>query len=230
MMNAPFLLHRQSARTMRILSATLVCALCSCTNLKDDRQRTRTEGTVAGAAAGAALGAGAGALLHKGNRGAGALGGAAAGALVGGLAGRAVGENVAEKKAAYTQQESALDSRLALLQRQIQSRKQYNAKLRAAISARQRQLTAVLASDRSAGPTVQEFDLRTSINSQVGKIDQTARSWQETIDAHKAVLKGAAADARGTELGEQINRLGEERGELLRQRGQLISINDQLKK
>ncbi len=209
-------------------TATLILSLAACTNIKDDSQRTRTEGALTGAAAGAALGAGAGALLKKNKQG--ALAGAAAGALVGGLAGAAVGDSVAKKKEGYAQQESALDSQLAGLNRQIEGRKAYNEKLREVVAAKEQQLTTVLALDRSSGPTVQEFDLRTSVNAKVGEIDRAARSWQETIDAHKAVLKGASADARGPELEAEINRLTEERTELLRQRAKLISINEKLPK
>ena len=204
----------------------LIVSLTGCTNIKNDRQRTQTEGALAGAAAGAALGAGVGALLKKNRQG--ALAGAAAGALVGGLAGAAVGTSVANKKEGYAQQESNLDSQLAHLNRQIESRKSYNAKLRDAVAAKEQQLAAVLASDRTAGLTVQEFDLRTSVNSKIREIDRAERSWQEAIEAHKRVLKGASADPRGPELETEINRLSEERAELLRQRTRLSAINGKL--
>jgi hypothetical protein len=227
-MNAYFLSQRLRTQAHAVLTTALISALAACTNIKDDSQRTRTEGALTGAAAGAALGAGAGALLKKNKQG--ALAGAAAGALAGGLVGAAAGDSVAKKKEGYAQQESALDSQLSGLNRQIEGRKEYNAKLREVVSAKEQQLAAVLALDRSAGPTVQEFELRTSINSKVGEVDRAARSWQETIDAHKSVLKGASADARGPELEAEINRLTEERTELLRQRAKLVSINDKLPK
>jgi uncharacterized membrane protein len=224
--HSPF--RRSHAEVQTVVTALLLGALSACTNIKDDSQRTRTEGALTGAAAGAALGAGAGALLKK-NAG-GAAAGAAAGALVGGLAGAAVGDAAAKKKEGYAQQESALDSQLVGLNGQIEGRKAYNAKLREQLATRETQLAAVLASDRSAGPTVQEFDLRTSINAKVAEVDRAARSWQETIDAHKAVLKAAGTDPRGPELETEINRLAEERAELLRQRARLISINEKLGK
>lgn len=225
-MNDYFLPRRVYSRVQVPLAATVLAALASCTNIQNDSQRTRTEGAVTGAVAGAAVGAAAGALIKKDARG--AVAGAAVGALAGGLAGAAVGDSVAQKKEGYAQQESALDSQLAGLNRQIEGRRQYNAKLRELVSAKEQQLASVLKSDRSVGPTVQEFDLRTSIISKVGEIDRAARSWQETIDAHKAVVKGASADPRGPELEAEVNRLAEERAELLRQRGRLISITDQL--
>lgn len=198
-MNITLLSWTACAQTAVVLTAALMASLSGCTNIKDDSQRTRTEGALTGAA-------------------------------VGGLAGAAAGDSVAKKKEGYARQESALDSQLAGLNRQIEARQKYNAGVREFVSARERQLATVLASDRSEGLTVAEFDLRTSVNAEVGKVDRTARSWQETIDAHRAVLKGASADARGPELEAEITRLTAERTELLRQRARLISINEKLAK
>jgi hypothetical protein len=227
-MNAYSFPRQVRERVAVLMTATLLMSLTGCTNIKDDSQRTRTDGAVTGAAAGAAVGAGAGALLKKNKEG--ALAGAAAGALVGGVAGAAVGDSVAAKKEGYVKKESALDSQLAGLNRQIEGRRTYNAKLREVITVKEQQLATVLASDRSSGPTAEEFDLRTSLTSKISEVDRAARSWQETIDAHKAVLKAASADARGPELEAEISRLAEERTELLRQRARLISINDKLAK
>ena len=210
------------------VTAMLLVSFAGCANIKNDSQRTRTEGALTGAAAGAAVGAGVGALVKK-NAG-GALAGAAAGAAVGALAGAAVGDAQAKKKEGYAQKESALDSQLTGLNRQIDSRRAYNSKLRDLVTAKEQQLAAVLASDRSAGPGAQEFDLRTSVASKIGEIDRADRSWQETIDAHKTVLSKASGDSRGPELEAEINRLSEERTELLRQRARLISINEKLDK
>jgi chromosome segregation ATPase len=205
----------------------LIPLLSGCTNIKNDSDRTRTEGAVTGAAAGAALGAGAGALLKKGKPGAIAAG-AAAGAAAGGLAGAAYGNSVAIKKEGYAEQESALDAQLAGLRNQITNRQALNEKLRASVAEKEQKLQTVLASDRSAGPTVEEFDLRTSINAQLGRLDREARSWQETIDAHKTVLNKAGSDPRSGELQVQIDKLAEQRAELLRQRERLSAITAKL--
>lgn len=216
-----------SRRMQVLLTALLAGALSGCTNIQDDGTRTRTEGAMAGAAAGAAVGAGVGALAKKGKPEA-IAGGAAAGALVGGLAGAAYGDSVAKKKEGYAQQETTLEGQLTGLQRQIASRQAYNEKLAATITAKEQQLQAVLAADRSAGPTVQEFDLRTSVNSQLSQIARDSRSWKETIAAHKAVLEKAGADPRKSELQAEIDHLSEQQSELLRQRARLISINEKL--
>ena len=88
-MNPYFSPRQVYARVQVPVAAALLLALASCTNIKNDRQRTQTEGALVGAAGGAAIGAAAGALIKKDARGA-AIG-AAAGALVGGLAGAAAG-------------------------------------------------------------------------------------------------------------------------------------------
>jgi hypothetical protein len=149
--------------------------------------------------------------------------------VVGAAAGAAVGNAVANKKAGYAAKESALDSQLTGLRQQIAGLRTYNDNLRALIAAKDKQLATILASDRSEGPTVQEFDLRTSINTKLTEIDGRARSWQETIDAHKAVLKKATDDPHSTELQQEIDTLAEQRAEMLRQRASLAAIPDKLK-
>jgi outer membrane lipoprotein SlyB len=215
-------------QTKALWTAVLLASVTACTNIKNDSDRTRTEGAVTGAAAGAALGAGAGALLKKTPGGAAA--GAAAGALVGGVAGEAYGNSVARKKEGYAAKESALDSEISGLQHQVAARRAYNEKLRSLIADKQKQLATVLASDRSVGPTVVEFDLRTSILTKLEEIDREAKSWQETIDAHKAVLKKSADDPHNADLQKAVDDLTEQRSELLRQRADLAGINDKLKK
>ncbi|HEY3899105.1 MAG TPA: hypothetical protein VGM54_10855 [Chthoniobacter sp.] len=214
-------------RTQFFWTTVLVGSLGACTNIKDDRTRTQTEGAVAGAAVGAAAAAGTAAALKKGAGTTAAAG--AAGAVAGGLAGAAVGTAVANKKAGYASQESALDSQLSGLRQQIAAVREYNDGLKSIIASKEQQLATVLASDRSQGPTVQEFDLRTTINTKVTEIDSRARSWQETIDAHKAVLKKAAEDPHSADLQKEIDELTEQRAEMLRQRDKLAAIPDKLK-
>jgi hypothetical protein len=126
--------------------------------------------------------------------------------------------------------ENALEAQLSGLRQQIAARRAYIEKVRDFAAAKEQQLAAVLASDRSAGPSVQEFDLRTSINSKLGEIDGAARSWQETIDAHKTVLQKAGDDPHAADLQTEINQFSEVRAELLRQRARLTGIIDKLKR
>jgi len=111
-----------------ILTAVLVCApLFSCTNIKDDEARTKTEGTLTGAGAGAVVGAVVGALLD-GKRG--AARGAALGAAVGGVAGYAVGSHVANEKAKYASREEWLDACLAQAGKTRRETEEANERLR----------------------------------------------------------------------------------------------------
>ena len=215
-------------RTQFFWTTLLVGSMGACSNIKNDRTRTQTEGAVAGAAIGAAAAAGTAAALKKGAGTAAAAG--AAGAVVGGLAGAAVGTAVANKKAGYAAQEGALHSQLSGLRQQIAALRDYNEGLKSMIASKEQQLATVLASDRSQGPTVQEFDLRTTINTKITEIDGRARSWQETIDAHKAVLKKATEDPHSSDLQKEIDELTEQRAEMLRQRDTLAAIPDKLKK
>jgi hypothetical protein len=214
-------------RTQCFWTVLLVGSLGGCSNIKNDRTRTQTEGAVVGAAIGAAAAAGTAAALKKGAGTAAAAG--AAGAAVGAIAGAAAGTAVANKKAGYASQESALNSQLSGLHQQIAAVREYNEGLKSMISTKEQQLATVLASDRSQGPTVQEFDLRTTINTKLTEIDGRARSWQETIDAHKAVLKKASNDPHSADLQKEIDELAEQRAEMLRQREKLAAIPDKLK-
>jgi len=214
-------------QTQTLCTTILLSSLVACTNIKNDSDRTRTEGTVTGAAAGAAVGAGTAAAL-KGKPGA-VAGAAVTGAAVGGVAGNAYGDSVAKKKEGYATKESALDAQITGIHRQVTARQEYNEKLRAIVTAKEQQLTTILAADRSAGPTALEFDLRTSITTKLGEIDREARSWQDTIDAHKAVMKKAADDPHASDLQNEINQLSEQREELLRQRAKLAALPDKLK-
>ncbi|MEA3209563.1 MAG: hypothetical protein QOE70_2620 [Chthoniobacter sp.] len=224
MISKPF---RPRAGARLLSSIVLCCAVCSCANIKNDRTRTRTEGAAAGAAGGALLGAGLGWFVGQSRVGA-MAGGAIGGALFGASAGAAYGDRVASRKEGYVRTEDALEARLRSTKQQIATRRSYNSRLRGSIARKEQQLATVLATDRSEGPTVGEFDLRTSVNTQLGEVDQRARSWQETIDAHKTALARVGADPRKVALKTDIDGLSTERQELERQRERLSSINSKL--
>ena len=111
-----------------VLMAVLACgSLSSCTNIKDDETRTKTEGTLTGAGVGAVLGAIIGAVLDGGR---GAARGAAIGAGVGGVAGYAYGSHVANQKAQYASREEWLDACLVQAEKARQATEAHNARLR----------------------------------------------------------------------------------------------------
>jgi len=124
---------------------------------------------------------------------------------------------------------SALDSQISGLRQQVAARRQYNEELRNFVASKEKQLAAILASDRSTGPGAQEFDLRTSVASKIAELDRESPAWQEKIDAHKAVLSKAGDDPHADELKKQIDDFAEQRTELLRQRAKLATLPDQLK-
>jgi hypothetical protein len=122
-----------------------------------------------------------------------------------------------------------LNSQLTGLRQQVDARREYNEALRTYVDGKEKQLAAILAADRSTGPSAQEFDLRTSAKSKIVEIDREAPAWQQKIDAHKAVLSKAGDDPQAKELQTQIDQLTEQRAELLRQRARLAAIPDKLK-
>ena len=209
------------------LAALLVVSLGGCTNIKDDRTRTKTEGTMGGAVGGALLGAGIAAILHGGDPQS-VIVGAATGAAGGGLAGAAYGHAVAKKKETYAKKESALDAELAGLKKQIAAHHQYNIRLKGLISFKEQQLASLLAADRNAGLTAAEWEWRTSVASKIVELDHQARSWQDTINAHKAVLRRVGGENGADELESGIKELNEERAQLLRQRERLSAISGKL--
>jgi hypothetical protein len=153
----------------------------------------------------------------------------AEGTRAGAAADASSGNTAGKKKASDVTQSSALDSQISALRQQVAVRRQFNEKLRTFMTDKERQLSAILGADRAAGPSVQEFDLRTSIHSKLSEIDREARAWQETIDAHKAVLDKATGDPHAAELQTEINQFSEQRAELLRQRAKLAALPDKLK-
>jgi outer membrane lipoprotein SlyB len=172
--------------------------------------------------AGTAVGAGVGALTSK-NKGQGALVGGAAGMGAGGLVGTAVGDAVAKKKASYIVREDALSRQIALVQKQTAERHSVNASLRTTVARQQKQLAALQASG-AAGNSAGWGDLQKEVANEIASVNRRARTWQETIDAHKAFVQKYRMTARGAELESSISSLDAERTELLRQRGQLEAI------
>lgn len=217
-----------SRRAQLLWTTLIVGTLSGCTNIKNDSDRTRAEGAVVGAAVGAAAGAGAGALLKKVPGGAAA--GAAAGAVVGAAAGGAYGNSVAKKKEGYAAKETAIQARITTAQRQAASYRGYNNQLASLIAVRERQVTGVMASQRVDGHYIEPFEFRASLTKQLDDIDVQARSWQDTIEAHKSVLKKAPDDPHSAQLQTAIDQIAEQRAELLRQRARLSAVREQMKK
>ena len=206
----------------RLILLPVAIALSGCASGIHDAARTRNEATAAGAVAGAALGAGVGALTAK-DKGRGALAGAGVGAVAGGFVGAAAGDATAKKKAAYIGREDVLSRQIALVQRQTAERHRVNGSLRTTV-VRQQQRLAALKADGATENATGWRDLRKTVASELAAVDRRARTWQETIEAHKAFVQKYRMSARGAQLESSLSSLDAERTELLRQRGQLEAI------
>lgn len=175
---------------------TAIAFLASCTNIKDDQTRTRTEGTLAGGL----LGAGLGAIIghQSGNAAAGALIGAAAG----GLAGLAVGDHVARKKAAYASQEAWLDACIARAEKINADARAYNRSLENKIAS----LRSRLASAKASGNTRELKSIKQAIiveqravSSQLKTVDNEIKEQGSVVNqTGSGALSGRVTDLRST--------------------------------
>ncbi len=103
------------------LTGTLGCA-----NIENDRKRTQTESTMAGAGAGAVLGGLIGYAVKGGD---GALAGAIIGAGAGGISGYAYGTHIADEKEKYAREEEWLDACVLSAKNTIKDTREYNQEL-----------------------------------------------------------------------------------------------------
>lgn len=220
--SVPSMKHAPTAGLTRLALLLVAIGFAGCTSGKSDAARTRNEATATGAVGGAALGAGIGALTSK-NKAQGALAGAGMGAVAGGLAGAAAGEAVVKKKAAFISREDFFSRRISLVERQTAERRKVNASLRSTVATQQKRLAELKASGAAAN-SAGWLELRKSAASEIAAVDRRARTWQETIESHKAFVEKYHAAARGTQLEPNVVSLDAERTELLRQRGQLEII------
>lgn len=208
----------------KLIALTLILSLGGCSSIRDDSTRTRTEGGLAGAAGGAALGAGVGALVGGKNKSKAAMTGAAIGAAAGGLGGLAYGDSVARKKEGHTRTEDALDARLRTTQRQVGDLRTYNLGLQYQIARHQQSLASAQSANRAAGRAVEQFEVRSLVATRISEVDRRTRSWQETIDAHKAALRQFGGDPRSATLRTSIQELSAQQSELRRHGSELRSM------
>jgi hypothetical protein len=115
--------------------------VAGCTNIKNDDQRTKTEGTLAGAGAGAVLGGLIGAATGGGTRS--IVTGALVGGAAGGYAGHKYGEHVVEKKHGYAANEERLHQLIGEARSERVSAERYNSSLRGAIAQQRSELARI---------------------------------------------------------------------------------------
>jgi len=197
---------RVQCRPLYFVLAALVFSSSGCTNIQDDGTRTRAEGSLGGAL----LGAGLGAIIgnQSGNAGQGALIGAAAG----GLAGLAYGNHVANKKAAYANEEQWLNACIAQARQTNASARAYNTRLATRISELKRQVASGNAQQKQQAKRA-IVQLQREANSELKKVDAEIRSQNTAINqtnsSRSASLRNEVSSMQGTRnsLSSNIDRL-----------------------
>ncbi|MDL2207242.1 YMGG-like glycine zipper-containing protein [Desulfovibrio sp. OttesenSCG-928-F20] len=182
--------ERSATINLCILALILTLALPGCATIQNDATRTKTEGTLVGAAGGAGIGAAIGAIFG-GSRGAGI--GAAIGAVVGAGAGYLVGDHIARKKAEYATQEEWLDACVAHARQVNTSAAQYNSKIKTEIAALDRKSTQ-LAADYKINKASRE-----ALLAETEAVEKRQKELDKNIDNLQAEVKeqtGVAQDAR----------------------------------
>ena len=219
---------------IRVLMAVLVCGpLLSCTNIKDDETRTKTEGTVAGAGAGAVLGAIVGALLD-GKRG--AARGAAIGAALGGVAGYAYGNHVAGQKAKYAKREEWLDACLAQAEKTRRETTATNASLREDLARMDEETRTLETAYRQkkiqrAELQAEERRIRQRVAEAEKKIRGAEKDAEKEIAAQNSVIQDARAggnEEHAARLEAEVRTLREQVDQLKEQSSQLATMSHRM--
>ncbi len=156
---------------------TAIAFVTSCTNIKNDQDRTRAEGALAGTVIGGLAG---GIIGHQSGRG---VEGALLGAGIGALGGLAVGDHVARKKARYASQEAWLNACIAQCERANSNARAYNRSLSSKIS----NLESRYASAKASGNKAEMRSIKQAVvvlqkesNQQVKVVDTEIRE-QTTV-------------------------------------------------
>jgi uncharacterized protein YcfJ len=208
----------------------LVCgALPSCTNIKDDDTRTKTEGTLTGAGIGAVVGAIIGVVLDGGR---GAARGAAIGAGVGGVAGYAYGSHVANQKADYASREEWLDACLIQAEKARRTTTEYNARLSGEL-ARLDQETHALETAYKQGK-VKRSSLRAEekrIRQRMAESEQLIKRAEAEIGLQNSVVQEARTggnDDKAARLEAEVRGLREQVDQLKEQSAQLAAMSHRM--
>ncbi|MDL2267276.1 hypothetical protein LJC46_04725 [Desulfovibrio sp. OttesenSCG-928-G15] len=197
-------------------------SLWGCANIKDDKTRTKTEGTLVGGGLGAAIGAGIGALVG-GKKG--ALIGAGIGTGVGAAVGFGVGTHIANKKAEYASEEDWLDACISEAQKSNEILKEHNRELSAELKTLEKQTAALQKSYASKKST------KAQLSAEKKKIDQRLKNSQQMASAANTEIQEqgkALADARSSGKKAQAAKLEAQINSLKKQKQQLEDNNRKL--
>lgn len=208
-----------STRTIRLTVAVILAAMLgSCTNIKDDGKRTRTEGALGGAFLGALAGAGIGALTGRGASG--IIAGAVAGAAAGGVGGYAYGDHVAKKKAAYKSTEQWLDACIAQARATNQKARNYNSSLSAQIS----KLRSEVAAAKSSGNS----RVLQQKKSEIQKLQKESTKEMQKLDNEIKLQQDVLGEKQSPALKQEVISLRSTRGTMSSNYDRLASLNREI--
>jgi len=224
-------LHANQMNT-RILKATsLLCAgsllFSGCANIKDDTQRTKTEGTLAGAGAGALIGGLIGAATGGGTRS--VVTGALIGGAAGGYAGHEYGKHVAKKKQGYAREEERLRAIIGEARSERQSAEAYNASLRRNIASQRSELASIKAAKRS-GQNVRgdASRLERNLDANISRSNSELKRKEAVLVEAKQTLNASAEGSDKSQLQAEYNSLQREKQILQSQIGQMNGVKQEL--
>lgn len=216
----------------RILKTTsLLCAgtllLSGCANIKDDTQRTKTEGTLAGAGAGALIGGLIGAATGGGTRS--VVTGALIGGAAGGYAGHKYGKHVAEKKQGYASEEARLRGMISEARSERQSAEAYNASLRKNIASQRSELASIKAAKRS-GQNVRgdASRLEKNLDANISRSNSELKRKDAVLVEARETLNSAPAGSDKSQLQAEYNSLQQEKKILQSQISQMNGVKQEL--
>lgn len=190
-----FLMKRAILFPLGVIVPLLVLTGCTEPQMTD-ATRTKTEGTLVGAAGGAALGA----LIGDRN-------GALIGAALGSVAGYAYGSHVAEEKAKYAREEDWLDASIRKAEKANRDIRAYNARLQKKIAER----------NRLAKLYKQHKISRNSMLAEKRKIDQERAQANKKLQLAQNELKHQQAvinEARKSGSNARVRRLEREKSKM----------------
>lgn len=208
-----------STRTIRIVVTILITSLlASCTNIKDDGTRTRTEGALLGTIGGALLGAGIGALTGRG--GAGIAAGAIAGAAAGGLGGYAYGNHVANKKASYASREQWLKACIAEAKAVNQKAHSYNRNLTAEVNRLRNEI-------KSAKASGDKRMLKQKQN-EIKQLQKESTKEIQKLDNEIKLQENVLGEAGSSGLKQEVISMRGNRGSIKSNYDRLASLNNEI--
>jgi len=215
----------------RLLQASSVlCAatllFTGCANIKDDQQRTKTEGALAGGVLGAVAG---GALGYAIGGRSGIAVGAATGAAAGGAGGYAYGSHVAAKKKGYASNEERLRAMISEARSERQSAESYNASLRRVI-AQQRSEISRIASARRSGQNVgsDANKVEKNISANLSDMNKQLERKQAVASEVKTTLAETPSGGDKQQLQEEYDSLQKEKAILSQQISQMNGLKKDL--